>query len=219
MKGMGVVIAKEWKCFTGSDRGTFILYVVLILIWSSLLAARTSDNFSSGPLWLVFFSIVITSNFASTVFISERFNGALEIFITSGLSRDAILFGKIVFITAISLIFGGLCVGISVVIEKAVLNNDVLSLSISDFLLYASATFFNVAGSAYLSVRMSNNRLLHIINMFMLGGIVTGYTIVSSIFTTPEIYLLIILNSLALIFCVMARRLYHTEKIIQPLNM
>lgn len=219
MSGLFAVMAKEWKCFRGSDRGTFILYMALVLVWSMLLALRANDNFSAGPLWLVFLSIVITANFSNAVFISERFNGSLEIFITSGLSRDAILFGKILFISLVSLVFGGLCIGISFVTEKIIFIDRTDGLSFSAFLLYAASTLFSVCCSAYLSVKMTNHRLLHFINMFMVACIVTVYMLASAIYGLSEMYLSLFMTVSAVLFSVMARRLYHSEKIVQPVNM
>jgi ABC-type transport system involved in cytochrome c biogenesis permease component len=219
MKSIGVVIAKEWKCFLGSDRGMFVLYMFLVLTWSLLLATRGSAHFDAGPLWLVFFSVVITANFSNTVFISERVSGALEILITSGFSRNAVLYGKMAFVLAMSLVFGLLCITLTFLFEKLIYNSDVQQIEFSGFFLYAGSAFLNVASSAYLSVRMSNPRLLHFANMFLLGIIVGTYMVLSSMFYIPIIFLISFFCISAVFICWRAQKLYNSEKILQPIYM
>jgi len=218
MKGIGVVVAKEWKCFTGSDHGMLILYFVLVMIWSTLIATRTSEQFDSGPLWLVFFSVVITANFSNSIFISERVSGALEILITSGLSRNAILYGKLLFILGISILFGALCIGLSILLGTFVFLNETSTVDFSAFLLYTASAFLNVSSSAYFSVRLSNHRLLHFMNMFLLGCIVGAFMIVSGFFYISIFYLIAVLTGISAVFCWGAQKLFHSEKIIQPVN-
>lgn len=219
MRSLGVVIAKEWKCFLGSDRGLFILYCFLVLVWSTLLATRDSSHFNTEPLWLVFFSVVITANFSNTIFISERVSGALEILITSGLSRSAILYGKMAFILLMSLFFGLLCFIITTLFQKILSDGymDIEPVRLSGFLLYAGSAFLNVASSAYLSIRMSNPRLLHFANMFILGSIVGVYMYLSSKYDISILTLTLILSIIAGIFCWRAQKLYNSEKILQPI--
>jgi ABC-type transport system involved in cytochrome c biogenesis permease component len=219
MNGIWAVIVKEWKCFIGSDRGMFVLYMFLVLTWSVLLATRSSANFNAGPLWLVFFSVVITANFSNTIFISERVSGALEILITSGFSRNAVLYGKMAFILGMSLIFGILCISLTFLFEKFIYNNDLHQIDISGFFLYAGSAFLNVASSAYLSVRMSNPRLLHFANMFLLGTVVGTYMLLSSMFNVHLFFLILFFCVTAVLICWRAQILYNSEKILQPIYM
>jgi ABC-type transport system involved in cytochrome c biogenesis permease component len=219
LKSIRAVIAKEWKCFIGSDRGMFVLYMFLVLTWSVLLATRSSANFNAGPLWLVFFSVVITANFSNTIFISERVSGALEILITSGFSRNAVLYGKMLFILAMSLIFGILCITITFLFQKFIYNNELQQIDISGFFLYAGSAFLNVASSAYLSVRMSNPRLLHFANMFLLGTVVGIYMLLSSMFNVHLFFLILFFCAAAVFICWRAQILYNSEKILQPIYM
>jgi hypothetical protein len=216
MQSIRAVIAKEWKCFIGSDKGMFFLYFILILIWSMLLSSKSSSDLYSAPLWLVFFSVVITANFSNNVFISERVSGALEIFITSGLSRNAILYGKLIFVLILSNISGVLCFAMSVVIHRFLFSDDKNPLSGMDLLLYSGSAFLNVASSAYLSVRMSNPRLLHFANMFLLMIIVGAYIAISAFYTVDIIYLILLLFVAGGLICWRAQILYNSEKILQP---
>jgi ABC-type Na+ efflux pump permease subunit len=217
MRNIGVVIAKEWKCFLGSDRGMFILYFILILIWSLLLASRDSSHFNAEPLWLVFFSVVITANFSNTVFISERVSGSLEILITSGLSRNSILYGKMSFILLMSFIFGAICFFATLLFQNLLLNDSTEYVNWSSYILYAGSAFLNVSSSAYLSVRLSNPRLLHFANMFILGLIVGIYMVLSAMYNVSIHYLFGFMCIVAFFICWRTQILYNSEKVLQPI--
>jgi hypothetical protein len=74
----------------------------------------------------------------------------------------------------------------------------------------------NVAGSAFLSVRMTNPRLLHFANLFLLGGIVSLYAVLSSFYPIPEIILPLFLTVLGVLFSLLAKKEFNSERIIQP---
>jgi ABC-type Na+ efflux pump permease subunit len=218
MGGFRVVFAKELQCFAGADRGMFILYSIIVIVWSALLATRTSDSFDSGPLWLVFFSVVITANFSNSIFVAERTNGSLEILITSGLSRNAVLYGKLFFIVTMSVLFGGVCIILSRILDKYLFYDSMLSTDIQSFLLYTASTFLNVAASAYFSIKLTNQRLLHFVNMFVLG-LFTGVYMALAQYIAMSIYYLI--GAMLLCgagFCWRTQKLYHSEKIIQAVT-
>ncbi len=216
MNGTLTMLRKEWRCFLGSDRGIFILYAVLILSWSVVLAAPNENGFQAGPLWLVFFSVVISANFSNTVFIAERVNGILEILLTSGLSRKHILYGKMVFVAVMSIVIGLLCAAVSPFWRLLLYKELVWTIAPDALLLYAAAVFMNTAGSAYLSVKMSNPRLLHLANLLLLALLVTVHTVVSYYFTLPLWVLSLALALTGALATAAARRLYESEKILQP---
>ena len=85
-----------------------------------------------------------------------------------------------------------------------------------DAALYLSATFLNTASSAYFSVRLSNPRLLHFINIFMLGAIVTVYSAVSSLFSLHHYFLAAGFLLQGALFTFLAKREFAGERIIQP---
>jgi len=209
------IVIKEWKCFTGSDRGAFLLYAVLIVSWSFFLAGGESLS-NSGPFWLVFFSVVVAANFSNTVFISERVTGALEVLITSGFSRNSILFGKMIFVMVMSLLIGAVCIALAELWNFTIYLNSSSSFNVWDILTYATSAFVNVAGSAWLSVRMANPRLLHLANLFLLGGIITGYTILTQFYQLPDFVLSLVLAAIGAGISVLAKREFESERVIQP---
>ena len=216
MKELKTVIYKEWKCFIDSDRGIFILYTVLVLSWSFFLVGGNDSSLRTGPLWLVFFSVVVAANFSNTVFISERISGALEILITSGLSRSSILFGKMSFVMGMSLVIGGSCMGLSCLWQYLMYDNEVAVLRSIDFFTYAASAFVNTAGSAFLSVRMPNPRLLHLANLFLTGCVIAVYTILSLYYPVPDFFLPLFLILIGLAGSILAKNEFNSERILQP---
>lgn len=216
MSGTLLILKKEWRCFVGSDRGIFLLYMVLILSWSFMLASPSDGAVSAGPFWLVFFSVVISANFANTVFISERVNGILEILLTSGLSRRSILYGKMIFVAGMSIAIGIVCIALSQLWRVLIYEALGASVSAYDLLLYAAAVFMSTASSAYLSVRMANPRLLHIANLFLLALIITLYTVCTQFWVIPPTAPALVLIIIGAGATYAAQCIYESEKILQP---
>jgi ABC-type transport system involved in multi-copper enzyme maturation permease subunit len=218
MRGIRAVVEKEWRCFRGSDRGLFIFYGVLVVSWSLFLAFRENPAMTSGPWWLVFFSVVVTANFSNTVFISERVNGALEILITAGFSRKAILAGKMLFILLMSVFMGFICLLLGMIIRNSIQGASDFLLA-EDFLIFTGAAFLNTSGAAFLSVRMSNPRLLHIGNMFILLLIVILYSVLSFATVVSPLILVIMLFTVSLLFTWLAAIEFESERILRPVNL
>jgi len=183
-----------------------------------MLAAPQNTAIQTGPLWLVFFSVVISANFSNTVFIAERIHGILEILLTCGLSRRDILFGKFIFVAGMSYIIGLVCIAFSFVWHIVLYNGTEIHFSINDLLLYGAAVFMNTASSAYLSIRMINPRMLHLANILLLGSLVTVYSVVTCYIPISSNVLSFILVLIGIIGIAAARRLYESEKIIQPVH-
>ncbi len=216
MKGIFVILTKEWRCFVSSSRGNFLIYVILIVSWSIMLFSSGHTPIQTGPLWLIFFSVVISANFSNTVFIAERVNGILEILLTSGLSRGHILYGKMIFVGAMSVIIGIICAAIST-LWKFLFYHDAAGLLSADmFILYVTSVFMNTASSAYLSVRMKNPRLLHFSNLLLLAFIMGMYSAASYFFEIPSYTLAVVFIIIGAAATAGACRLYESEKIIQP---
>lgn len=216
MKGLKTIVFKEWKCFTGSDRGVFILYAVLVLSWSFFLVGGSDSSLRTGPLWLVFFSVVVAANFSNTVFISERISGALEILITSGLSRNSILFGKMSFVMGMSSVIGGVCMLLACFWQYLMHDYEMVVLRPLDFITYAASAFVNTAGSAFLSVRMPNPRLLHLANLFLTSCVVAVHTILSLYWPVPDFFLPLFLVLAGLVSSILAKNEFNSERILQP---
>jgi len=215
MAGIITILQKELAGFIGSDKGVFGVYAIIVAVWSFMFLF--GEDGVGGQLWFVFFSVIVAANFSSTVFISERINGTLEILITSGLSRDAILFGKMIFIIFMTAVIGFSCAllaGVLGVILPGI--EGARAFGLYDAALYLSATFLNVASSAYFSVRLSNPRLLHFINIFILGAIITIYSVVSSLFNLHHYSLVAGFLLLSAVFTLFAKKEFAGERIIQP---
>jgi ABC-type Na+ efflux pump permease subunit len=218
MKGILSIISKEWKCFIGSDRGLFFFYGFLVVSWSLFLAFREQPDSMTAPWWLIFFSVVVTANFSNTVFISERINGFLEIVISSGYSRMTILTGKILFILMMSSILGLVCV-VAGTITRSYLNNEPISINIMDLCVYIVSAVFNTTGAAFLSVRMTNPRLLHIANMVMLTLLIIIHSVMSQFFDVPNTLLSALILLFGIIFFLAAVREFKSERILRPVDM
>ena len=218
MKSVINVLRKEWMCFKGSDKGVFGLYLILILSWSLLLGAGGQESgIKTGPLWLIFFSVVVAANFSNTVFISERVTGSLEILITSGLSRNSILYGKMLFVSVMSIVIGAICLALGVLWSELIFRTGVSGGYVNsvDFLIYACSVFVNVSISAYLSVRIANPRLIHFASMFILAVIIFSYMALSSYLPVSPVYLILVLLLSGAIFTLLARREFNSERILQ----
>lgn len=221
MKDIWLIIRKEWAGFAKSDRGIFVIYGILVLAWSFLLSSNMNMLASgAGYLWLVFFSVIVSGNFSNTTFVSERMNGSLEILLTSGISRQSILSGKISFVIIMSTVMGFLCYIIALALNSFRGDSIYITLSVipvwKEMVLYIAACFMNAACGAWLSVRITNPRLLHFVNLFVLGLIVIIHAVLSAFISLSLWYLAVILVFMGAIFCIFAFRDYRSERVIQP---
>ena len=230
MTGLTAIMRKEVKNLVSSGWGFFLINALIAVVWSFMLLFQhfTALGGVTGA-WLVFFAVIVAANFSGTVFISERVNGTLEVLIVSGVSRDAVLFGKVIFAVGATIAMGAVCLAISAVLEFliGVLGGgagDAVDL-LRDFAvwayhisqLYVGAAVMNVSASAYLSVRMSNPRFLHIANLFMTGALMTLYELIT--FTSTEQYrigLVLVFLALGGVFLALARREFAGERITRP---
>ena len=217
MYGLKTIAQKELKNFIGSDRSTLLIYLVISVLWSFTLLSG-ENNGLGGEVWLVFFSVIVAANFSGTVFISERVSGTLEVLITSGLSRDAVLFGKMLFVIVMTLLIGLLCAALAA-LWGAVIPDVSLSQTLGAYeaVLYFSVTFLNVAASAYFSVRMGNPRFLHFVNLFMTGFLVALYSVASGFVELHPLILVLAFLAVGVLFTFLARREFAGERIIRPI--
>jgi ABC-type Na+ efflux pump permease subunit len=224
MKNILLTAQNEFLCFCRSDRGILIVYSVLVLVWSALLASNMHQlSFDAGAIWLIFFSVIVSGNFANTTFVSERLNGSLEIILTCGVSRMAILLGKMLFILAMSAISGFVCYLLALAAAWITGLNPFIVFKASDaagmLMLYISACYMNTTCGAWLSLRLANPRLSQFTNLVVLGVIVGAHTALSA-FTKPSPWLLpSVLILLGTLFLIVAVKDFKSERIIQPLSM
>jgi ABC-type Na+ efflux pump permease subunit len=214
-----LVLRKEWLNFVCSDRSVFFIYLFLVAGWGMLLATMDHGGSIGSPLWLVFFSVIIAANFSTTVFVSERMSGSLEILLTSGLSRRAILWGKMVFVIAMTLAVGAACVVTASVLRRFIAPPETVRVFYFQWTyvaIYAGATFLNAASSACFSVWLPNPRLLHFVNLLLLGAIMTGYVAVSLTRPLSLFAVAAAMTAIGILFAWLAGRAFESERIIKP---
>ncbi len=214
-----IVLRKEWLNFVCSDRSVFFIYFFLVAGWGMLLATMDRGGPLGSPLWLVFFSVIIAANFSSTVFVSERMSGSLEILLTSGLSRAAILWGKMIFVMVMTLAIGMVCVLTASVLQRFIAPPEVARavwFQWSYGALYAGATFLNTASSACFSVWLPNPRLLHFVNILLVGAVMAGYVALSLTCPLSLFIVAIAMAAAGLLFAWLAGRAFEGERIIKP---
>ena len=222
MKHILLIFVKEWKGFIKSDKWIFVIYAILICAWGYLISNNMySLSSKTGALWLAFFSVIISGNFSSTTFVAERMNGSLEILLTSGISRQSILSGKITFIVVMSTVMGILCYCFALGVRTAKGESLQVLLRIIPvwqvIVLYSAACFLNSACGAWLSVRINSPRLLPFVNLIVLGIIVVVHELLSYKISLTLWSLAAVLVLVGGLFYLLALRDFRGEGVIQPL--
>jgi ABC-type Na+ efflux pump permease subunit len=223
MREMFLVLLKEWQGFAKSDKSAFAVYGILVLLWSGILVANAQNQYAdSGLLWWIFFSVIVTSNFSNTVFIAERMSGAMEIVLTSGIPRWAILCGKLLFVIGMASAMGGLCLGFAFLWTKlgaAPMNAGGQSHSLwLRVISYIAAAFLNASCNAWLSLRLPNPRLSHFANLLILALIVGVHATLGSFFYVPPWNLAAALSFAGAFFLFMGVRDFYSERVVAPLS-
>lgn len=221
MKDILLIFYKEWVSFFKSDRSVFLVYSLVILAWSFLLAGNL-DSISSdtGMLWLVFFSVIVSGNISHSIFMHERMNGSLEILLTSGFCRSCILFGKILFVVLISIVMGIVCYSGGLIITT--IRNESARFSPASVMVmkhlavYSTACVMNASCGAWLSFRMNNPRLLHFFKFLILGFIIVSYELLAVFLPVTPLYLMLFLLLLGVLFGIGAYKSFKHEKVLQP---
>lgn len=216
-----MIFQNELKSYFKSDKALFIAHIILILSFGSLYSSNFKDIATDmGVLWLVSFSVIVSSNFSYSTFVSERMNGMLEILLVSGIQRKDILFGKVVFVVLFSSLMGVL------IYMVAILSNLILgdrqdynfySSIITIFPIYLSACIFNVSTAAWFSIKLPNPRILSFLNLFVIIIIASLNLVVVNFFELSSHLIIIALLTGAIIFYRFALKEYLSEKVTKPL--
>jgi ABC-type transport system involved in multi-copper enzyme maturation permease subunit len=216
MTGLTAILQKEVKNIFNSGWSIFFINAFIAVTWSvTMFCEHELVQFL-----LVFLAGILAANFSGTVFISERVSGTLEVLIVSGVTRDAVLFGKMLFVTGATMAMGAVCVVFSIIWAYLLSGVDNVSewmtagWVLSAAFLYVGATVFNVSASAYLSVRMGNPRFLNIVNIFMTVAVV--YVLSLAMPDYRRVVLALIFWALGAVFLVLARREFAGERITRP---
>lgn len=219
MRQAAVIFRKEWLNFLKGDRSVFIVYLILVAGWGTLLAASSGSGTAAEPLWIVFFSVIVAVNFSGTVFVLERMSGSLEVLLTCGISRGAMLYGKMLFVMVMTVGIGAACLSCAYALRPLLPGTRGIPdglLLLRYCLLYVSAAFLNAAASAYFSVLLPNPRLLHFLNLLLAGFVMTAFTAVSVVRPLPLETASAALALLGSVFTVLARREFESEKLVKP---
>jgi hypothetical protein len=225
MTGIGMILSKEWRSTLGSEKGVFFVYAIMVFTWSFLFISTGSGGTPEVyTVWLLTFAIVLTSVFAQNVYVAERVSGSLEILLTSGPSRGAILVGKTVFVVAMTSIMGFLCIGLSLV-WAAILpwhivpGTELAGARPFSFVIFADGAFMSAACAAWLSVALPSPRVLAFLNL-LFGVFVVGlYYLVRAFLPIPSWCLALIVLAAGGVFMRLAWREFEGEKIIRPVSL
>jgi ABC-type Na+ efflux pump permease subunit len=218
MNNVALIFRKEWMSFVGSDRSVFFVYVILIAGWGMLLASWQNSQVMYLPLLIASFSVVVAANFANSAFVNERTTGSLEILLTSGVSRNGILYGKLLFVVGITVAIGAACIGLSVALKPVVSGTTMTGsgISVSIGAIYCAASFLNAAASAYLSIVLPNPRLLYLLNLLLINLILGLQMVLSACFPFPLMAGTGFMVAAGIVFTFLAQREYNSERIIKP---
>jgi hypothetical protein len=218
MKKIKAIFIKESGNFVGSERGVFLIYAILVLLWSFL---PLNKGIGAGSIWWLFFSVVVSGNFSNSVFVAERLNGSMEILLTSGFPRDSVFFGKITFVLIMSIGIGIICFSLSMVwLEISGLGKmSTLSDILHKAFLFCSGALMNVTFGAWMSFRLQSPRIIPFLTIVVMVLMVAGYYYVSFLFGAPEWVLGVIMTIAAIIFGTLAKKEFHGEKVVQPIHL
>jgi len=165
--------------------------------------------------WLLTFSVIIVSNFTQTVFVAERLNGSCEILLTCGLSRDAILFGKTLFVAGISTVMGYLCMALAslwIYVMSFYGIVPALTFGPGDLLLFAVAACFNSSAASVLSIYLPNPRMSHFVNFLIMALVAAAFFAARRFFPLSPAVLCCFLLAVSGACMVMARHGFSGER-------
>jgi ABC-type Na+ efflux pump permease subunit len=220
------IVSREFKCFAGSDRGVFVVYGILVVLWSLLYLSRSAAGGEIiSLLWAMTFAAVVGGNFAQTTFLAERMNGALEILLACGISRRAIVAGKTIFIVAMTIVIGFACLGLAALwsVMAATLDYGAAPIGAEVFVVYGAAAFLNAAMSCWFSVVLPNPRVLHFINLgFTLSLVALFYLATGPLHMdvhAASFLLTAILLAGGALFIALGIRAFSGERVIAPVTL
>lgn len=221
MKWM-LIFQNEMNSFIKSDKGLFIINLVLVFAWGGLFASNFREiNSDMGIVWLVFFSVIVSSNFSNATFISERMNGMLEILLVSGIPRRDILLGKVIFVTMLSSLMGILVYLFAIIVNVYTgfkpFDGGLLQIFYTVLPIYISACIFNISAAAWLSVKLTNPRILHFVNLLMIVTLALVKTISAEWLSLPDFVFTLLLLIGGGAFYLLALKEYRSENVTKPL--
>jgi hypothetical protein len=219
MRQIGTIVGKEWSCFAGSEKGVFVVYAVLLGVWSFLPRQNALNGF--GPvaaMWWMSLSVIVCSSFANSVFVAERISGSMEILLTSGFSRNAVIIGKIAFVVLMSAGLGLGCTLLSLAWPLGSLPPFFVQSELMGLLLYFGGAFMGASAGAWMSIQFSSPRIMPFANLFLVIALCSAYYGVDHFFTLPLSALFCGTVVVGCAFLWRAQRDFHGEKVIAPVD-
>jgi len=220
MSEIVLVFRQELLAFLKSGKSSLLLLAFTTLAWGGFITNKIeSIDEPSSYLWVLFFSLVAGAGLSTSVFVRERVSATLEVLLTSGLERNSILLGKLLFTTAMTLLVGVGAFSISFLV-RSLLYHD--SLQLFDeigvvLVLYSSSAILVSHSSALLSMTLSNPRLVQFVNFTLL----TIISVLFGVFSPQGRGSLFVLSAglllLSILLFFLTKRAFRNEKIIQPL--
>jgi ABC-type transport system involved in multi-copper enzyme maturation permease subunit len=219
MRQIGTIVGKEWSCFAGSEKGVFVVYAVLLVVWSFLPRQNALNGF--GPvaaMWWMSLSVIVCSIFANSVFVSERISGSMEILLTSGISRNAIIFGKIAFVVLMSAGLGVGCTLLSLAWPLGSLPPFFVQSELMGLMLYFGGAFMGASAGAWMSIRFSSPRTMPFVNWAMVLALCSIYYGAGHFCSLPLWTLFCETVVVGCAFLWRAQREFNGEKVIAPVD-
>ena len=220
MREIVLVLKREWEQLAGSDTATHVLFLFLVVLWS-LLFTTADDGGATRLVWVVTFSVIVVNACASGPFMHERLSGALEIVLTCGIARDTLYRGKVLFVTLVATVLGGICTGLSGIWELLLGrvsygDTGAWQDGFAGVVTFAFAAFMNACCAALFSVLLPNPRFVFFFNFLITSVIVALFLVVHALWGVSTVTLNLMLVVPGLVFLEVGKRVFRTERVVRP---
>lgn len=169
----------EFRAFIKSGAMAVMFVFITVLSWGVMLGMMLIDDGVSEidatqlHVWFLYFSLVTSAGIASTVFIRERLAGTLEVLLVSGVTRKELLFGKLGFSLVAMCLIGAATLEVAYLVSSYFSFDPVgLPVFYKLFITYLGGSLVVSSSSAWLALTLRNPRMTHVINFFVLSGLV-----------------------------------------------
>ncbi|ERP31679.1 hypothetical protein [Chitinivibrio alkaliphilus] len=209
-----LVLSRELSSFFKGGKTGAILLLFTAFVWSGFIALRMSSSLAvEGVLWILFFSFVITAHFTTPSFVRERMAGTMEILCISGISRRAILGGKLLFCCLAATSVGALSLSAVFGIHGMIFSSPPPLSFGAAFAFLCIANVLLVSAGGFFSTILTRPRLVQFATLLLLFALSFLYLFYEFFF--PEHTLLLYGVSMLAISCaavVGTDRLFQSEK-------
>lgn len=215
---MLTIMKFEFRSLVKSGPSAIALLVFTALLWSNYVSNQVVSIADMGSfLWVISFAFVMTAGISYSVFIRERTNGALEILLTSGIEKVAIIRGKILFATIVSSLMGVTSFIFAFLIKYVILREEFYSwFELFDILLmYVGAVVFITSLSAFYSLLLKTPRLIQFLNFITLGILSAIYIVFDVLLQVPLWGFAVTLIAFSAMLNQISSKLFLREQVIE----